>query len=135
MQGGGLPTKNAYDSSSNGGQDVFVAKFDPDAATGPDSLVYSTYYGGSGTDAVNDIAVDAIGNLFLVGLTYSPNLPLQDEMDGTLDGTYDAFIAALGPTGSTLEYSSYFGGGGTDRAEGVALGPASAARNRHAHGR
>ncbi len=45
-----LPLKNALDSSLSGTQDAFVAKFDL-AQTGSNSLLYSTYFGGSGYDS------------------------------------------------------------------------------------
>ena len=54
---------------------MFLAKFDPAAATGPDSLVYSTYFGGSGGDYVNDLAVDASGHVYATGYTNSDNRP------------------------------------------------------------
>ncbi|MGB5743771.1 MAG: DUF4347 domain-containing protein, partial [Sedimenticolaceae bacterium] len=125
VDNGSFPTKNAYDPNYNFSADVFVAKFDPDAVTGPDSLVYSTYFGGSGYDTVTDIAVDADGNLFLTGSTSSFNLPLEREIDNSLDGSKDAYIAVLGPAGNTLEFSTYYGGENDDTGEGIALGSAT----------
>ncbi len=117
-----FPTKNAYDASFNGSDDLFVAKFDPTAATGADSLVYSTFFGGSGYDSVKDIAVDAEGKLYATGSTASGNLPVTgDAHDSTLGGSTDAFVAVLGATGGTLSYSTYLGGEGADIGYGLAL--------------
>ncbi len=70
---GTFPTKNAYDSTINGGTDLFIAKFDPNAVTGADSLVYSTFLGGSGFDTVIDIAVDDAGDVYATGLPVRPS--------------------------------------------------------------
>ena len=117
-----FPTKNAYDSSTNGSTDLFLAKFDPIAVTGADSLVYSTFFGGTGLDSVNDIVVDAAGNLYATGSTSSTNLPLSaDAHDSTLSGSSDAYLLVLGPSGSTLAYSTYLGGDASDTGYGLAL--------------
>ncbi len=39
-------------------------------------LVYSTYLGGSGSDASNGMAVDASGSVYVIGTTTSPDFPL-----------------------------------------------------------
>jgi hypothetical protein len=49
-----FPIQNPYDSSYNGGQDVFVTKL---SASG-NSLVYSTYLGGGGDDGAYGTTVD-----------------------------------------------------------------------------
>ena len=41
-------------------------------------LVYSTYLGGSGTDAAYGIALDTSGNAFVAGGTISPDFPTSD---------------------------------------------------------
>jgi len=52
--------------------DAFVAKLSPAG----DSLVYSTYLGGSGDDRAFGIAVDASGAAIVTGWTYSaPDFP------------------------------------------------------------
>ncbi len=117
-----FPTKNAYDSTINGSDDLFIAKFDPLAGTGADSLVYSTFFGGSGLDSVNDIAVDGAGQVYATGSTGSANLPLTgDAHDGVLDGSTDAYLLVLGPSGGTLTYSTYLGGDASDTGYGLAL--------------
>jgi hypothetical protein len=47
---------------------------------------YSTFLGGSNTDAVNGIAVDAAGNAYIVGSTYSSDFP-------TTAGAFDRTLA------------------------------------------
>lgn len=48
------------------GQDAFVTKFDPSKA-GADSLVYSTFLGGTSEERGFGIAVDAFGNAYIIG--------------------------------------------------------------------
>ena len=56
---GNFPTKNAFQSTHAGAADVFVAKFDITKA-GNDSLLYSTFLGGSDREAGYALAVDAV---------------------------------------------------------------------------
>jgi hypothetical protein len=80
-------------------------------------LVYSTYLGGSVQDIGEDIKVDAAGNIFVIGLTESPNFPVTNG--GAITGTEDAFITEFDPTGATLLLSTYLGG--TTTSGGVSL--------------
>ena len=127
--GTGYPlTTGAYDPSFNGGTggypiDIGITKFN---ATG-DALIYSTYLGGNGNETPNSIVSAPNGELFIYGITSSPNFPIagtpydpsfnggptEDENSLNFVGT-DIFIARLNPTGTTLLASTYIGGSGTD---------------------
>jgi len=112
---GGVPP-NTY----VGANDVFVTKIAADGS----SLVYSTYVGGSLDDTGTGIAVDASGNAFVAGGTLStdfPVFPKPGAFQTTLKGAGNAFVFELNSTGSTLTYSTYLGGTGTDAALGLAL--------------
>jgi len=111
-----FPTKSALYGTNKGGFDVFVTKL---SATG--SLVYSTYIGGSGEDSGNGIAIDASGNIFVAGGTKSFDFPTLGAYQNTLKGASNAFVLELNSTGSTLMYSTFLGGTGTDVANGLAL--------------
>ena len=110
-----FPTKNPLYAANKGSFDVFVTEFSP---TG--SLVYSTYIGGSNDDSGNAIAVNASG-VFVAGGTKSSDFPVKGAYQSTLKGTIDAFVLELSSTGSTLMYSTFLGGTGTDVASGLAL--------------
>jgi uncharacterized repeat protein (TIGR01451 family) len=102
-------TASANDSTYGGGvTDAFYTKL---AADG--TLAYSTYHGGSGTDAGFGIAVDAAGAAYLTGGTQSTaasGFPVTgNAYRGTLSGTRDVFVARYANSG-TLTYASYFGG-------------------------
>ncbi|MEO7653129.1 MAG: hypothetical protein ABIZ80_21945, partial [Bryobacteraceae bacterium] len=61
---GAFPTAgDPLQTSRNGSQDIFLAKIDPTKA-GPAALVYSTFYGGTGSDTVQDITTDLVGNVY-----------------------------------------------------------------------
>ncbi len=110
-----FPTKNALHTATKGGFDVFVTEL---SATG--SLLYSTYIGGSSDDSGNAIAVNGSG-VFVAGGTKSSDFPTQGAYQSTLKGATNAFVLELNSTGSTLMYSTYLGGTGTDVASGLAL--------------
>jgi hypothetical protein len=91
-------------------------------------LTYSTFLGGSSTDAATGIAVDSSGDAFVTGFTGSTDFPkttgaFQTVCGGcTGAGTNNAFITELDPTGSTLIYSTYLGGNNGDAANGIVIG-------------
>jgi len=114
-----FPVLNAMQTSLKGWSDVFVAKL-----TSTGSPVYSTFLGGTGGDYGNAIAVDANGNAYIVGETFSSDLAVVGAVQATYGGDYDAFVAELGPSG-TLLMLSYLGGSGSDTATAVALDPAA----------
>jgi len=114
---GGLITTN-HKTGECGPGDAFVSKLNP---TG-NSLIYSTYLGGSGADDGTGIAVDGSGDAYVTGATLSNNFPTTP---GTLRpskiGGENAFVSKLNPTGTALVYSTYLGGGFIDFGSGIAV--------------
>lgn len=84
-------------------------------------LGYGTFIGGAGDDRVNDLVVDATGNAYAVGTTFSADFPTQGALDATLGGSTDVFVTKLAPDGATALYSTYLGGSATDQGLGIAL--------------
>jgi hypothetical protein len=115
------PIHGAVQPTFGGGSsDAFVAKFSPDAT----SLLYWTYLGGSQDEIGNAIAVDADGNAYIAGTTRSSDFPIANAAQTSFGGgagMTDAFVAKLGPDGSSLAFSSYLGSSGPDTGNGVAL--------------
>lgn len=99
--------------------DGFVSKFNSAGV-----LQYSTLLGGNGTDVINDIAVDSQGSVYFCGATASTNFPLagaiQPNNRGGSSGQ-DAMFGKLNPTGTSLVYSTYYGGNFTDRANACTI--------------
>src|SRR5207302_572303 len=83
-------------------------------------LVFSTYLGGAGDDSGSSIARDAAGNIYLAGNTTSANFPTLGGAFSTNKGLTDIFVTKLDPTGASIIYSTYVGGSGLDRADGIA---------------
>ena len=100
----------AFQPNLGGIQNAFVAKLDPTGS----SLAYSTYLGGSSSDSGNAIAVDAAGSAYIGGSVRSGNFPVTDGatiMEVASPNYYStAFVASLNPSGTALQYSTYFGG-------------------------
>ncbi|MET0792633.1 MAG: SBBP repeat-containing protein [Polyangiaceae bacterium] len=112
-----FPTLAPLQPSTGGKQDAFVTKINPAGS----ALVYSTYLGGSQDDYAQAIAVGNTGNALVAGTTFSSNFPKLAALQGTLNGTSDAFVSNLAPNGNALVYSTYLGGGQAESAHGVAL--------------
>ncbi|MGH2360435.1 MAG: SBBP repeat-containing protein [bacterium] len=112
-----FPTATALQAVFGGARDAFVVKLN---ATGS-AFVYSTYLGGSATDEGHDIAVDASGNVYVTGSTQSSNFPTASALQFSFAGFFDAFVTKLNTTGSSLVYSTYLGGGGDDRGQGITV--------------
>ncbi|MCS7025587.1 MAG: SBBP repeat-containing protein [Bryobacteraceae bacterium] len=113
-------TEGAFDRSQNGGDDVFVTKFDSQGR----QLIFSTFLGGSLRDTVASMTTDPAGDLYLAGTTSSPNFPVTPgAFDTTYNGVDDAFFAKLSQTGQRLIFSSYLGGEQFDEALGIAVEP------------
>ena len=78
-------------------------------------LVYSTYVGGSDDDSCRGIVVDALGNAYLVGDSFSSNFLRQASPTNS-----DVFVGKLSINGLLLTYA-FFGGSNNDSATGLAV--------------
>lgn len=102
----------------------FVSKFDPAGET----LLYSTYLGGSQMTEIHAMAVDASGFAYLAGSTTSADFPttdgvLQPHISGVAGNeNSDGFVSKLSPTGAHLIYSTFLGGTASDSVNAIALG-------------
>ena len=80
-------------------------------------LSYATYFGGTGVDAIDGVAVDAAGNFYLTGYTASTGL--LGGKPSLLDPG-DVFVAKFSPTGSLI-YSTAIGGSGFEQGTSIAV--------------
>ncbi|MHB0878004.1 MAG: SBBP repeat-containing protein [Anaerolineae bacterium] len=115
-----LPTTaGSYQPANAGGDDVFVAKVQPDGS----ALEFATMIGGTGTDLGRAIALDGMGSAYVTGYTASTDYPVTvDAYDRTYgSGDYDAFVTKLAPGGASLVYSTYLGGTLGDYGRGIAV--------------
>jgi beta-propeller repeat-containing protein len=114
-----FPSGSSFQISYGGGNfDAFVTKINA-AGSG---RVYSTYLGGDISDQATGIAIDGAGNAYVTGFTSSFNFPTNKPIQSANAlGAQDAFVTKLDPTGSTLVYSTYLGGGASDFGQGIAV--------------
>jgi len=112
-----------YSQVPFGFQDLIIGTMDM-TKSGSDSLVYSTYLGGSGNDEVTAMAFDSQGNLLVTGYTLSSDFPVTpDAMQHTYGGNADTFVAVVNPAKpalSFLVYSTFLGGSHTEVGYGIA---------------
>jgi hypothetical protein len=123
----GYPTTlGAFQVNYSGQVDVGITKFTPDGA----NLVYSTYLGGTDTEAPNSLIVNNANELIILGVTGSSNFPTSaNAYDNTFNGgtfvnypgngtTFnngtDIFLTKLNASGTALIGSTYIGGTGND---------------------
>ncbi len=104
-------TPGALQGSNAGGRDCFVTKLTPSGS----ALVYSTYLGGSVRDVPFNLAVDAAGNVHLAGLAESADFPTANPVQAVFGGQADAFVATISSDGTSLLFSTFWGGGGFQR--------------------
>jgi hypothetical protein len=108
---------------------------------------YMTYLGGSGIDFVgtgtspyggispstsllsNALAVDASGNTYITGETYSPDFPThagyQDTWPAYGGRNWTAFVTKINSAGTALVYSTYLSGNTAEAGTAVAVDAAS----------
>jgi len=114
-------TAGVFQAALKGTSDAFVTKLNADGS----ALVYSTYLGGTSADYGGSIAVDTSGSTYVTGVTFSGDFPVTPGVFqptfASVTGVADAFITNLSPDGSTLVYSSFLGGTGSDQTSGVAV--------------
>lgn len=104
-----FPTAQPMQAQSGGGDDAFLLALAPNGA----GLVFATYLGGSEDDAGVSI-VGSGGALFAAGTTESTDFPTAAPMQPGNAGEHDAWLARLGPNGTTLAVSTYLGGESDD---------------------
>lgn len=95
------------------GDDGFVAKLN---AAGS-AFIYSTRLGGSSSDEARGVALDSSGAAYVTGITSSQDFPTVNPSQPALGGESDAFVVRIPPGGSSLLYSTYLGGRGSENDE------------------
>ncbi len=107
---------------ADGPAEFFIAKINP-SVTGPSSLVYLTFLGGSGTQNGGLIAVDGSGDVAVMGTTTSTDFPVTDlsgPTNGLISGSgNDVTVSEIDPTGAHLFFSTIFGGSGVESLNGT----------------
>ena len=105
-------TPGAYDTTFNGfPNDGFISCLGVDG----DTLLWSTFLGGSGDDILLRLVLDDSDRATVVGMTKSSDFPTTpNAFDTIYDGNWDAVIARLSADGSQLIYSTLLGSSGEE---------------------
>lgn len=112
---------NSYQASLTGGNDAWVAIFDP-TQSGTNSLLSSTYLGGSNDEIANSIAIDPTGLVYVGGMTSSTDYPTTPTAyQPGLNGNANCFLAVLDMNAGNLDYSTYLGGSVIDDVKRIEL--------------
>lgn len=102
-----LPIVGGFQPSFGGGnQDGCVAKFKSDLS----SIIWSSYFGGSGDDACYASKQNSQGETYITGGTTSGDLPTSTgAYQVNYKGNIDGYVAQISGDGSTLLNTTYFG--------------------------
>lgn len=121
-------TIGSLQPSAAAADQFFLSKLNPNL-TGSNSLLYSTFFGGStpasGVVLGGGVAVDSDLNVYMAGGTNFTDMPVVNAFQGTEQSGLDVWAAKLAaPANNTQQYTpvyeTYFGGGGDEVAYGVA---------------
>jgi len=109
-----FPTHLGAQNAFAGCDDAFVAKLNSDLST----LLSSTFIGGEFYDGAFSIALNSLGDVYVVGITGSKRFPINsNSYDISLNGTSDAFVAKLTNSLNTISQITYVGGSNDDWAK------------------
>ncbi len=106
---------------------AFVQKLDPFDPTGQ-VLLYTTFYGGPGTNSLTGLAADDVGKVYLTGMTDSVGLPVSTVntpyqptlVDTNFPHTYVAVLDTTINGSDGLIYATYLAGGEQEQSASIA---------------
>jgi hypothetical protein len=112
-----FPTNGGFQTTSKtgSGTHAFVTQLKVDS-TQSQSLGYSTYLSGSGTDTMSGLTIDSKNLIYVIGITNSTDFPLappQGALQNSILGPIAFFVSKIDPSQTStasLIYSTYFGG-------------------------
>lgn len=110
-----IATTGAYQTVLGGSNDAFVAKFNKYG-----SLLWSSYYGGTGQDYATGVTCDHSKNVFICGYTNSTSaISTTGSYQATFAGGTDGFLVKFDSSGAR-QWATYIGGSSTEQALGLA---------------
>jgi hypothetical protein len=114
-----FPVLNPLQANLGGLTDAFISKLTPDGT----ALLFSTYFGGEGSDTPWAIALDAATNIYLTGQARSVAFPGTGpgSPQATNAGNGDAFVTKIDGQGTRIIYSTFLGGTASDIPHGLAV--------------
>jgi hypothetical protein len=105
----GIATAGTHQTINGGGSDGFLVKFNPSGVK-----QWGTYFGGISADDGNSCTIDALGNIYMTGATFSSSGIATAGAHQTANAGYtDAFLVKFNSSG-VRQWGTYYGGGGPD---------------------
>ena len=114
------PTPNGFDHSLGGVRDYYLFKLPADGS----QLLFGTYLGGSAGEDVetHELALDPLGRPIVANGTQSPDFPTTSGAFQTQHGGFnDGFVTLIAADGSHIVASTFLGGSGGEKTEGVSV--------------
>ena len=107
-----IASSGTYQTVFAGIQDAFIAKFNSNGT----QVLFSTYYGGPGSDQGTGLKIDNVtGNIIVAGNTNSTTgITTVNSYQQTIGSAEDGFIISMDPSGSSRQWGTYLGGNGSD---------------------
>lgn len=115
-----FPTTTGCMQPNYGGgtYDAFLSRLSADGS----KLIYSTYFGGTGTDMACDLSLNSTEDVYLVGSSSNSNFPVTVAakiFKTSNSDIFDGFIARIQSDGKKILWSHLMGGSGSDYFEGL----------------
>ena len=112
-----FPVKNSLATFRS--EEAFVTKLLP-PGDGNLTLGWSTIISGRSTDVARALALDACGNVYVAGRTFSSDFPVKNALQGTIAGGQDAFVMKLSQEGApAIAWSTFLGGRNGDQSAAI----------------
>ncbi|MHA2224603.1 MAG: SBBP repeat-containing protein [Candidatus Hodarchaeales archaeon] len=124
--GGGF---DLWGAAAHSGVDLVLSKLSANGSV----LLYSTYIGGTDTEVILGIAIDSADNVIITGAidTVSADNVTFPTTPSAYDPTFnggtpgilwdDSFVMKIAADGSSILFSTYLGGSGSDRSRGIVV--------------
>jgi hypothetical protein len=119
----GFPIVNAFQPTAGSFSDAFITKLNAEGT----AIIYSSFLGGNQGETVKDLKLDAQNNVYILGetpgsggasVTFPTVHPTQANYGG---GARDMFLSVVAATGTSLLFSTFFGGNGDEEASSVSV--------------
>src|SRR3989338_1960250 len=121
VDGAGFPAVGSPDDSIyNGSTDVFVSQL----SSNLQSLLISTYLGGTNLDSPFGLQIDSSGNILIGVNTNSSDFPILNGYDGVFNdagANLDIAVVKMPANLQSITASTFVGGASVDLATGMAL--------------
>ncbi len=115
-QSSDFPTVSAFQPMLSGFNDAFLLKLSNDG----NSILASTFFGGTSYDEGFDLAIDSVQNVWVAGATQGGIVTLN-AIDGSHNGLADIFLAQFDSQLNNLIFSTYWGGNLEDENPSIAI--------------